>query len=61
MATVLVCPKSKFHCITIARNTWYGGYEFCYDNCSDILTSCFRSESGSYGKDTRGMIRQHQY
>jgi len=22
---------------------------------------CFRSESGSYGKDTRGMIRQHQF
>jgi seryl-tRNA synthetase len=24
-------------------------------------TPCFRSESGSYGKDTRGMIRQHQF
>ncbi len=24
-------------------------------------TPCFRSEAGSYGKDTRGMIRQHQY
>ena len=24
-------------------------------------TSCFRSEAGSYGKDTRGMIRQHQF
>ncbi|MFT4574521.1 MAG: seryl-tRNA synthetase, partial [Marinomonas primoryensis] len=22
---------------------------------------CFRSEAGSYGKDTRGMIRQHQF
>ncbi|MDC1339952.1 serine--tRNA ligase [bacterium] len=24
-------------------------------------TSCFRSEAGSYGKDTRGLIRQHQF
>ena len=24
-------------------------------------TPCFRSESGSYGKDTRGMIRNHQF
>ncbi len=25
------------------------------------LTPCFRKEAGSYGKDTRGMIRQHQF
>ncbi|MBJ71912.1 MAG: serine--tRNA ligase [Sandaracinus sp.] len=25
------------------------------------FTPCFRSEAGSYGKDTRGMIRQHQF
>jgi len=24
-------------------------------------TACFRKEAGSYGKDTRGMIRQHQF
>ena len=24
-------------------------------------TPCFRSEAGSYGRDTRGMIRQHQF
>jgi seryl-tRNA synthetase len=24
-------------------------------------TPCFRSEAGTYGKDTRGMIRQHQF
>jgi seryl-tRNA synthetase len=24
-------------------------------------TPCFRSEAGSYGKDTRGMVRQHQF
>jgi len=25
------------------------------------FTPCFRSEAGSYGRDTRGMIRQHQF
>jgi seryl-tRNA synthetase len=25
------------------------------------LTPCFRSEAGSYGKDVRGLIRQHQF
>ncbi len=25
------------------------------------FSSCFRSEAGSHGKDTRGMIRQHQF
>jgi len=25
------------------------------------LTPCFRSEAGSYGKETRGLIRQHQF
>ena len=24
-------------------------------------TPCFRSEAGSYGKDTKGIIRQHQF
>ena len=24
-------------------------------------TPCFRSEAGSYGKDVRGIIRQHQF
>jgi seryl-tRNA synthetase len=30
-------------------------YSFC------AWTPCFRSEAGSYGKDVRGMIRQHQF
>jgi seryl-tRNA synthetase len=25
------------------------------------LTQCFRAEAGSYGRDTRGLIRQHQF
>ena len=32
-------------------------------SCRSLLayTPCFRSEAGSYGKDTRGLIRQHQF
>ena len=29
--------------------------------CMTAYTPCFRSEAGSYGKDTRGLIRQHQF
>ncbi len=29
--------------------------------CYVAYTPCFRSEAGSYGKDTRGIIRQHQF
>ncbi len=29
--------------------------------CYTALTTCFRSEAGAYGKDTSGMIRQHQF
>ena len=29
--------------------------------CYTAFTPCFRSEAGSYGKDTRGLIRQHQF
>ena len=32
-----------------------GAISFC------AYTSCYRSEAGSHGKDTRGMIRQHQF
>ena len=30
-------------------------YKYC------AFSPCFRSEAGSYGKDTKGMIRQHQF
>jgi len=29
--------------------------------CLTAYTACFRSEAGSYGKDVRGIIRQHQF
>lgn len=30
-------------------------------HCFTAYTPCFRSEAGSYGRDTRGLIRQHQF
>ena len=39
--------------------------EIIPEDCLPLLytahTACFRSEAGSYGKDTRGLIRQHQF
>ncbi len=29
--------------------------------CYTAYTACFRAEAGSYGRDTRGLIRQHQF
>src|SRR4029077_15117519 len=34
-----------------------GALPLAYTAC----TSCFRAEAGAAGKDTRGMIRQHQF
>jgi seryl-tRNA synthetase len=35
--------------------------EECLPIYYTAYTPCFRSEAGSYGKDTRGLIRQHQF
>ncbi len=35
--------------------------EDCLPAMYTAYTPCFRSEAGSYGKDTRGLIRQHQF
>ena len=48
-------------CLTSPRTS------FPYDPASELpkkyvaFTPCFRSEAGSYGKDVRGLIRQHQF
>ena len=33
----------------------------CLPYQTGCVQPCFRSEAGSYGKDTRGLIRQHQF
>ncbi|SPF45581.1 seryl-tRNA synthetase, also charges selenocysteinyl-tRNA with serine [Syntrophobacter sp. SbD1] len=35
--------------------------ESALPRCYTAYTPCFRSEAGSHGKDTRGLIRQHQF
>jgi len=52
-------PTAEVPVTNIVRN------EILADNVLPLKfvahTPCFRSEAGSYGKDTRGMIRQHQF
>lgn len=48
-------PVSNLVRDTIVEDDQIAGMRFaCH-------TPCFRSEAGSYGRDTRGMIRQHQF
>jgi seryl-tRNA synthetase len=52
-------PTAEVPVTNLARNQIYPNEELpkkyvCH-------TPCFRSEAGSYGKDTRGMIRHHQF
>jgi len=52
-------PTAEVPVTNIARDTIWNAEQLpakfvCH-------TPCFRSEAGAYGKDTRGMIRQHQF
>lgn len=47
-------PVTNIYAQTIVAHTDLPIRHVCH-------TPCFRSEAGSYGKDTRGMIRQHQF
>ena len=47
-------PVTNIHQGEILRNDALPVYYTAY-------TPCFRREAGSYGKDTRGLIRQHQF
>jgi seryl-tRNA synthetase len=47
-------PVTNYHAEEILDATELPKYYTAY-------TPCFRSEAGSYGKDTRGLIRQHQF
>ncbi|MBX3179890.1 MAG: serine--tRNA ligase [Candidatus Hydrogenedentes bacterium] len=47
-------PVTNIHRDEILRDEELPRYYAAY-------TPCFRSEAGSHGKDTRGMIRQHQF
>jgi seryl-tRNA synthetase len=50
-------PTAEVPLTNLHRNEIMEGLPVKY--CA--YTPCFRSEAGSYGKDTRGLIRQHQF
>ncbi|MDH5326772.1 MAG: serine--tRNA ligase [Gammaproteobacteria bacterium] len=52
-------PTAEVPVTNIVRDTIQEGRELPLKFVAH--TPCFRSEAGSYGKDTRGMIRQHQF
>ncbi|MDX1776453.1 MAG: serine--tRNA ligase [Desulfobulbales bacterium] len=52
-------PTAEVPVTNIHRDETLAAKELPIKYCS--YTPCFRSEAGSYGKDTRGLIRQHQF
>lgn len=55
-------PTAEVPVTNIARDRIYEAQELSEQGIRFAAhTPCFRSEAGSYGRDTRGMIRQHQF
>jgi seryl-tRNA synthetase len=55
-------PTAEVPVTNIARDVLYEADQLGPDGIKLVChTPCFRSEAGSYGRDTRGMIRQHQF
>lgn len=52
-------PTAEVPVTNLARNELYAADQVPKKFVSH--TPCFRSEAGSYGQDTRGLIRQHQF
>jgi seryl-tRNA synthetase len=52
-------PTAEVPVTNLAREQILGGDELPRRHVAH--TPCFRSEAGSHGRDTRGMIRQHQF
>jgi seryl-tRNA synthetase len=52
-------PTAEVPVTNLARDTIYAADELPVRHVAH--TPCFRSEAGSHGQDTRGMIRQHQF
>jgi seryl-tRNA synthetase len=52
-------PTAEVPVTNIHRDETLSEKELPIKYCA--YTPCFRSEAGSYGKDTRGLIRQHQF
>ncbi|HEB29045.1 MAG TPA: serine--tRNA ligase [Porticoccus sp.] len=54
-------PTAEVPVTNIARDRIFEAKELGEGIRFVCHTPCFRSEAGSYGRDTRGMIRQHQF
>jgi seryl-tRNA synthetase len=55
-------PTAEVPVTNIARDRIFDASELGEEGIRFAAhTPCFRSEAGSYGRDTRGMIRQHQF
>jgi len=52
-------PTAEVPVTNLARDTIYDADDLPVRHVAH--TPCFRSEAGSHGQDTRGMIRQHQF
>ncbi len=52
-------PTAEVPVTNIHRDEILGEKELTISYCA--YSPCFRAEAGSYGKDTRGLIRQHQF
>lgn len=52
-------PTAEVPVTNLHRDEILAGDQLPISYCA--YTPCFRSEAGSYGKDTRGLIRQHQF
>ena len=57
--TLYLIPTSEVSLTNIARDVIFETSQIPLKLTAH--TPCFRSEAGSYGRDTRGMIRQHQF
>ena len=55
-------PTAEVPVTNLARDTIFDAEQLTDSGIKYVChTPCFRSEAGSYGRDTRGMIRQHQF
>ena len=55
-------PTAEVPVTNVARDRIFEDTELGKDGIKFVChTPCFRSEAGSYGRDTRGIIRQHQF
>ena len=55
-------PTAEVPVTNIARDRIFDDTELSQNGIKFVAhTPCFRSEAGSYGRDTRGLIRQHQF